>query len=98
MTETVSNDTRKPEPAEPAAAESTVATHTYRWNEGREVTKVALARVHHGYGLLQHLRTIRVRQRGGPSTCQIDTDAQYWDLPGHARDALDDDAEVIQWH
>jgi hypothetical protein len=79
--------------------QSTAATYSYRWSEGREVTKVALARVWRSYGLLQHVRTIRVRQRGGPSTCEIDTDARYWDLPKHARDALDLDAGgVDQWH
>lgn len=78
--------------------QSTAATYRYRWSEGSDVTKVALARVEYGYGVLQHVRSIRTRQKGGPSECEIDTDATYQDLPEFAQRGLATDAEVDQWH
>ena len=58
-------------------------TYRLEWHPRRGVTKRALFRVatDDRVSVLQHIRTIHVRQRGGESDCQLDADATLDDVP-----------------
>jgi hypothetical protein len=79
----------------PASGEPGGDGETYRleWHPRPGVTKRALFRVatDDRVSVLQHVRTIRVRQGGGPSDCRLEEDASLEDLPRPLLAAMQDD-------
>jgi hypothetical protein len=69
----------------PGSGELANGGETYRveWHPRRGVTKRALFRVatDDRVSILQHVRTIHTRQRGGASACQLDAEATTDDVP-----------------
>jgi hypothetical protein len=79
----------------PGSGEAAADGETYRleWHPRAGVTKRALFRVatDDRVSILQHVRTIHVRQGGGESGCQLDPDATLDDVPRPLLAAMRDD-------
>lgn len=63
--------------------DSRVKGYSVEWGSRKHERYVALFRTipDHDIAILQHIRTIRTQQRGGPSGCTIDTDPTLSDVP-----------------
>ena len=79
----------------PGSGELANGGETYRleWHPRSGVTKRALFRVatDDRVSILQHVRTIHVRQGGGESDCHLDADATLDDVPAAMLAAMRDD-------
>lgn len=71
-----------------ATSTSDFETQSISWDEGYEVTKTALFRLHTpNHAVLQHIRTVVVSQ-SKDTGCEIDTLAEVSDLPDHVEQSL----------
>jgi hypothetical protein len=79
----------------PGSGEPGADGETYRleWHPRGGVTKRALFRVvtDDRVSILQHIRTVHVRQRGGESDCQLDATATVDEIPPALRAAMQAD-------
>lgn len=65
----------------PTGADTDVESRSFRWRESRRTRKAALFQIYARGALLQHVRTTTLQQRGGRSTCEIDTEPSLDAVP-----------------
>lgn len=85
---TTVSDSATGEPDVDAASTSDFETQSISWDEGYEVTKTALFRLHTpNHAILQHIRTVTVSQ-SKDTGCEIDTLAEVSNLPDYVKQSL----------
>jgi hypothetical protein len=89
-TDVVDEPTRPATPGAPS-----VETRRFSWRPRRGVRKRALFRVTVHGAILQHVRTTRLQQRGGPSETTLDAGAALEDVPEWVRDELRRDGHAL---
>lgn len=57
--------------------------------------KTALFRLSVHGAILQHIRTVTIQQRGGPSGATLDPDVELEDVPSWIRDEIREDGHAL---